>query len=62
MPKQKASLSTARMLEELYLDRHKRPVLMGNAIYVRRRVTDYKGRVLSTKTERIDKPVTRPSA
>jgi hypothetical protein len=57
MPKKKASLSTAHMLEEVYLDRRKQPVMMGNAIYIRRRITDNKGRVVSAKTERIDKPV-----
>jgi acyl dehydratase len=59
MPKNKASLSTARMLEEIYLDRHKRPVLVGNAVYVRQRITDHKGRVLKTHTERIENPVKR---
>jgi hypothetical protein len=55
MPKSKADLSTARMLEEVYLDRHKRPVLTGNAVYVRLRVTDNKGRVLRSRTEPLEK-------
>jgi hypothetical protein len=42
------------MMEEVFLDRKKRPALKGKAAFVRRLVTDGKGRIVEEQIERID--------